>query len=1095
MKFADYVTKTRQLSICDALFDEGVGQQFGGQKFPIPPNLAILLSLVPGGPTFQGRAMKYVFTDALYRAAKGRQLLAQEMSKRLGRPVQEYEVFSQVSHARDLELGALWEELKGKYFKDYEPKHIKLNMGGKIGEVWMSLPKFNAILKGYGLPEFHFGGTDGLIENMETGKGWVKGHPVIGDSTGENRFGIDLSHPRRYGYEGKMHEPRVAFGYSDNMDSNKRNYREPGWEPSLNPLLYTQRLNQSLKRMSDKAEKLLGGLSPDHPQYEQLSKILQTVYKGMGRAADAVDNNTFNQRSVDTVYYDDPVAYQEMKDTIRKALEAYNKITQDNRMHGKSAATRKPIRELTAEEIDSMVKALCNDEEMSIRQRLSSFGPFKTIGVNDKFLVSTLLNWYRDMKTHGGVEEVQDDDENTVTKSTRGGPNPYKGAFRPMTVKDDLPGISDMFEKGVMKRTLIGNLSPELLQNKFPEYFPVEVTEDKLDKIISTGKPFKMSNGDHELSFDFDKKSKQWFVNEPTGETEPRSDFWQSQTKSPIVLPGDDEMGFMKPHKFDYIPLQGGDKAKWLKKWDEFARRLGGDRAEEAEIVRKKAAITVSGRGGDKDFDAYKDSAEDAFGAFDQIMGSPKFYFGELGDHFAELLTKHKFDPHEVERMTQFVGDLVNKGVPPTEEALVGEFGPEGKSLYDLLLLNGKMWRIGAAASILSGNVSQVKTVRGKERSGVGAVNSDGETSDVLTHASTSAAADRLARGDTGSMKGKTNRAIANRTLIQGNTKFDSDKFKSHESGSEIYRREGEGQVGLANKPIFDEFYDKLYGGYLTIFKPDSLESLRAINAKINKLQNAHPNGQVIRAAGNAAVMDVIHDTFKHYITNLDQDKSKRVVAQMMSNLLLNPEGLQTTLTSDDEEVSSIDTQPLMDSIAPLMRKDKQIEKYIRMLQNGESLEGIPAIEEKPGMRVVGSGKAVSPAKPVFGGTTAPPAMPTSITHNGMDWDADEFQGHYSSLSPQDFDNEFPVGNWTQYPEPVRAGLHAQKTRHSTTGLRQAESLISINDYFTLLKETDAIYDGSKPTTFNWWGAVGDPLGKVIDGDVPVKKKKKHGRK
>lgn len=46
---------------------------------------------------------------------------------------------------------------------------------------------------------------------------------------------------------------------------------------------------------------------------------------------------------------------------------------------------------------------------------------------------------------------------------------------------------------------------------------------------------------------------------------------------------------------------------------------------------------------------------------------------------------------------------------------------------------------------------------------------------------------------------------------------------------------------------------------------------------------------------------------------------------------------------------------------------------------------------------------------------------------------------------------------------------------------------------------TGAIYDGTKPKDgggFNWWGAVGDPLGVSIEGDpIKPKKRKKHGRK
>jgi hypothetical protein len=52
---------------------------------------------------------------------------------------------------------------------------------------------------------------------------------------------------------------------------------------------------------------------------------------------------------------------------------------------------------------------------------------------------------------------------------------------------------------------------------------------------------------------------------------------------------------------------------------------------------------------------------------------------------------------------------------------------------------------------------------------------------------------------------------------------------------------------------------------------------------------------------------------------------------------------------------------------------------------------------------------------------------------------------------------------------------------------------VNFDDYRngnTQLSETDAVYDGSSGT-FNWWGAVGSPGGKVIDGDVPVRKRKK----
>lgn len=59
----------------------------------------------------------------------------------------------------------------------------------------------------------------------------------------------------------------------------------------------------------------------------------------------------------------------------------------------------------------------------------------------------------------------------------------------------------------------------------------------------------------------------------------------------------------------------------------------------------------------------------------------------------------------------------------------------------------------------------------------------------------------------------------------------------------------------------------------------------------------------------------------------------------------------------------------------------------------------------------------------------------------------------------------------------------------------QLEKNIRFKEWLLKNEYTYAVYDGSKPTTFNWEGSVGLPGGKVIDGDVPVKKKKKRKKK
>lgn len=57
------------------------------------------------------------------------------------------------------------------------------------------------------------------------------------------------------------------------------------------------------------------------------------------------------------------------------------------------------------------------------------------------------------------------------------------------------------------------------------------------------------------------------------------------------------------------------------------------------------------------------------------------------------------------------------------------------------------------------------------------------------------------------------------------------------------------------------------------------------------------------------------------------------------------------------------------------------------------------------------------------------------------------------------------------------------------------ENSKSFKTWLKSLEETYAIYDGSPPTTFNWEGSVGLPGGKVIDGDVLPKKKKRKNKK
>jgi hypothetical protein len=175
------------------------------------------------------------------------------------------------------------------------------------------------------------------------------------------------------------------------------------------------------------------------------------------------------------------------------------------------------------------------------------------------------------------------------------------------------------------------------------------------------------------------------------------------------------------------------------------------------------------------------------------------------------------------------------------------------------------------------------------------------------------------------------------------------------------------------------------------------------------------------------------------------------------------------------------------------------MKRYFDALKKGDSLENIPAVEERPqrGLSVVGTPTSGVP-KTTFGGTSGSGLSTTlqpsqTFAYKGRTWTTDSFLSLLDMLDGETVRQHFPPTTWAQFPDIVRQRIRTKAAEDQH--LAYAESLISIERFLIMLRETDAIFDRSKPTTFNWWGAVGDPLGKIIDGEVPVKKKKKHDRK
>jgi hypothetical protein len=201
-------------------------------KIPVSPELAILLSFIPGDQTGQGAALQFIQTKGVYQASLGREMIANKASELLGREVFDHEVWSETAwketKARDeehtktsqygpLNLEKIWNMFKNEYEEEYEPKEIPTGGGGR----YVLIEALNKELVKHGFKPFHFGGPNGYIEYLEDG-GWAERQITQshmkpsweGDEGARHvRNGIDMSSPRFQEYEGQKGKHMYTFAH------------------------------------------------------------------------------------------------------------------------------------------------------------------------------------------------------------------------------------------------------------------------------------------------------------------------------------------------------------------------------------------------------------------------------------------------------------------------------------------------------------------------------------------------------------------------------------------------------------------------------------------------------------------------------------------------------------------------------------------------------------------------------------------------------------------------------------------------------------------------------------------------------------------
>lgn len=287
-------------------------------EMPISQTIANVLSVIPGGPAAQKAALKYIYNDGLYQASQGRHELAQIASERLGRHVDDWEVFSPERHQEDPALGELYKkELEPLYFQNYEPKTIPITPKQHV-----FLDQLNKVLEKHGLKPFHFGGPSGVIEYMENGK-WNRrmthGSPT-GTPAGE-RHGVDVSKPEYIEYPDRPGKYQFKFNT---------------WEPPD----YEEFYGRTLDGLRSHSQKHIGNLHSGKDQdflagHEDADSV-RNFWKSHGQQDSSVSQSSvpFSTGGRTAHQFDDQEEFNHWAEILKKGLEVANAARREKMPRG-----------------------------------------------------------------------------------------------------------------------------------------------------------------------------------------------------------------------------------------------------------------------------------------------------------------------------------------------------------------------------------------------------------------------------------------------------------------------------------------------------------------------------------------------------------------------------------------------------------------------------------------------------------------------------------------------------------------------------------------------------------------------------------------
>ena len=527
-----------------------------------------------------------------------------------------------------------------------------------------------------------------------------------------------------------------------------------------------------------------------------------------------------------------------------------------------------------------------------------------------------------------------------------------------------------------------------------------------------------------------------------------------------------------------------------------------------------------------------------AYEAMHQILGGWKFKFGDPSIQFNKEVKTDIYsllrdlsgieDRQQAQEIIKKFNDMVEQEIEPSPNDF-----PHG--VYEAFLKNGFYWRASEAGSKVAGMIVGEFNRKNREQAGLQGA-SDSETGDTKA----------LVGGDIADTKGLTPDEIAMRKEL-GADAGDADDYQSKGMGSmrsvgdidksqvqagRMSQKRSRGEETRAGVTGTEEIaglqkerslLEKM-GQLATVFntqalkenpdrKPGSVYQHRYNLIKRNAIQKL-VGGDPATALANAldvarsnqpeeerAALDAIGDVAAGQIVKLTHQKAlmpndENALVGLLDRFFVPGSG-EHDLSQIAQQFGASLQGPINDVLRFVhdQRGNEDFTRLITSIRDSRTKKTLPT-KQQPGMPT--QQKQAPAAPPVsqgaggysYGGegtqAKAPLRMGAETWKNEDDFERAYLAARHTPAKQQQMQQAAMASRDPAYIDIVQGG----KREH--TGMITFAQWRKLRE----MAGTGAVYDGSKPTTFNYWGAVGLPGGKVIDGEVPVKKqkRKKHAR-